>query len=107
MDRQADIRTFLRTRHRYLQVLKEQLAIYGWAEVPPRIILEIEDTEIENLQVELATLENDPVTLYNRIELQRWRIAEGLDELRRQETAAPALEQRQIQVVGRPPLGCY
>jgi len=102
MNQQDDIRSLLRIRHRYLQVLKEQLAMYGRAKVPPRIILEIEDTEaeIENLQAELDAHENDPATLPHRIAQQRRRISAGLDELRQQETAAPAFEQQQIQAAG-------
>ncbi len=107
MIRQDEIKRLLRTRHRYLQVLQEQLAIHGRAEAPPRIILEIEDTEteIENLQAELEALENGPATLSQRIELQRQRIAEGMDEIHQRATAAPSTEQQQIHVVGRPPLG--
>lgn len=107
MTRQDEIRKLLRTRHRYLQVLQEQLAMHGRAEAPPRIVLEIEDTEteIENLQIELETLENDPTTLTQRVEQQRQRIAEGLEEIRQQTTAVPSTDQRQIYVVGRPPLG--
>ena len=103
MDRQADIRSLLRTRHRYFQVLREQLALYGRAEVPPRIILEIEDTEveIERLQAELDAFENDPDTLPQRIDQQRRRIAAGLDELRQQASATPAIEQRHASRAGQ------
>ena len=59
MDRQTDIRTLLRTRSRYLQVLKEQQAKFGSLHTPAHIVVEIEDTEteIKKLQAESGAQE--------------------------------------------------
>jgi tetratricopeptide (TPR) repeat protein len=104
---QDELRNLIRRRHRRLQLLKEQQASFGQLHTPVHISTEIEDTEAEihKLQSELAEIESGADTLAQRVQAQRRRIAEGLEELRQQATAAPAFEQRQIRVVGRPPLG--
>ena len=108
MTRQDDIRNLLRTNHRRLQLLKEQQAGFGPLHTPPHIVIEIENTETElhKLQAELEEIENDPDTQKQRIEQQRQRIADGLDEIRQQaaEGKQPRPDQKQLAVVGRPPL---
>ncbi len=106
MVHEDDLRNLIRKHHRRLQLLKEQQAAFGPLHTPVHILTEIEDTaaEIDRLQTELAAIESDAATLPQRVEAQRQRIAAGLDELRQQAALAPAFEQRQIRVVGRPPL---
>ncbi len=107
MTKQDDIKKLIRKHHRRLQLLKEKQASFGSLHTPVHILTDIEDTEagLEQLQIELKETENDTSDLDQRVEQQRRRIADGLDELRHQATVAPAIERRQLRVVGRPPLG--
>ncbi|MFC1976367.1 tetratricopeptide repeat protein [Chloroflexota bacterium] len=108
MSQQDDIRNLIRNHNRRLQKLKEQQALRG-LNTPPEIVLEIEDIEakIEQLQTGLEEIESDPDTQKQRIEQQRQRIADGLAEIRQQaaEGKQPHPDQKQLAVVGRPPLG--
>ena len=108
MTRQDDIKKLIRNHNRRLQKLKEQQALHG-LDAPPKILLEIEDieTELEQLQTELNEIESDAGTLEQRVEQQRQRIADGLDEIRRQTAKEAQLhpDKKRLPVVGRPPLG--
>lgn len=73
------------------------------------ILTEIEDADVEihKLQSELAEIESGADTLAQRIEEQRQRIADGLNEIRHQAATAtgPSPDQQRLRVVGRRPIG--
>jgi hypothetical protein len=58
MAREDEIKKLINTHYRRLRILEEQKALYGSSDVPPKILIDIEDTkaEIRELQAELEDL---------------------------------------------------
>lgn len=106
MTRQDDVRNLIRLKYRRLQLLKEQQASFGSLNTPVHILIEIEDTEVEiqELQIELEQIAENPQTLDQRVKHQRQRITDGLVGLR-QQVVEQSTKEKHISVVGHPPLG--